>query len=181
MLFRKLSPTECEVLYTIWSLQRKTGLDEKSEVTAEVLGAKLDKTPAYIRKVISQIRAIGDNYIVTNSCFPSGKHRGRPHASYHLNSEDVITLTDTAFMLMQLVEFPPSRPNLIERSQFLDHLVNKLGMDRALACDPMEVATNVGYVHEYKSGFIFYTDRVLYEQGYILKLAKIFITQQIQH
>lgn len=174
--FRPLANSACELLYAIWELQSKTG-NQGMGVTRTDIAAKLKKTENRVSGIIYSIQSVSASYLITIPHPRPGKEgeRGHPLNYYHLNHKELVTLPETALMLLELVDFPSEKKLRINRHQFVRYLVqnNKVKESEDVLQTRITWAIEKSYLYGSVDGdFIWPHERIDCERAYLKLVAR---------
>jgi hypothetical protein len=112
------------LLYAIWEIQSEFGNYGKG-VTRKEMAARLGKTENRVSGIIHSIQSASASYLRAVPHPPPGKEgeRGHPLNHYHLNHEEIVTIPETARILLELTEFPSEMKLRINRNEFVKYLM----------------------------------------------------------
>jgi hypothetical protein len=169
---KTVTATQAKVLFAIWTLQTKR--DRRTDITVLDLSGKLAFDASYVRKILSEIERMSEKYVLIHSCAPAVAtvKRGRPLRSYQLNHEWLVTLPETASLLLELLSFPPEKQFRIRRSSFEEHITSRWSIEPELVHDRVDWSIGAGYIDDQIPDFLYPTDRIQCEQSYMELLAR---------
>jgi hypothetical protein len=142
----------------------------------EDIAMMLDRKKNYVSGVIHEINKISGDYLIRpTTFFPTEKEGqpGRPFSYYYLNQRDFVTITETAFILLNLSSFPQEAVGRISREKYVRHLTDNFGFDEEFVQGRISWAIEKEYLYADKSNdFIWPHERLSCERGYLNLLAQ---------
>ena len=170
--YQALTPTQCKVLFGIWQLTPKLE-QEGQAITAKVLAEALRMEVKHVQTVVRSIQRISVDYIITAPYFPPDRRgkRGHPVDSYHLNRERLATLPEVALVLLELLKFQREKRELVNRSLFVKHLVDRCHLEESLVQAAIDKSIETSYLVGLYQGYISPGERLICEKEYLELIA----------
>jgi hypothetical protein len=120
------------------------------------------------------IKQHGNRFLMERA-FPAPTGRaGRPAKSYSLNSKQVVTLPETAVILLELAKYSPTSPQRIRIDQFEAHVSAKFRLPLRFLRGRLKEAIKVGYIERPTDGHIWRSELIASERLFLALLAKEF-------
>ena len=176
ILQKALSSREAEVLFAIWKLEHQLRPEARGATRAEI-ATMLDMPPAYLSQLLYRI---GRSYVETGYFITQKeKHsRGRSPATYILNNENIVTLPETALILLQLMKFQDSSDYLINSKDFVEYFSQTHQLDKEFIQQQINILIDKGYLQRVSGDLIRPLSRVLRENEFLRLLASEYKTRE---
>jgi hypothetical protein len=146
-----ITPTMAETLLIIWEITGKN--NSKIIATRKVIEALLKQKGKNIRvsSVLADLNSLpGQKCIESFKAFETDKDRGvakqgQPPIAYCFHAE-MVTLPQTAIILLELMSFSPSENYLIYQDKFVEHIYAKYQWEKDFIKNRIIAATLAGYI-----------------------------------
>lgn len=147
-----ITPTMAEVLMVIWEITGKN--DAKILATRKTIENLLKQKGKNNIRVYSTLADL--NTLPSQKCVESFKafetdrekgtaKQGQPPIAYCFHAE-MVTLPQTASILLELMNFSPSETYLIYQDTFIDYICEKYKWERDFIENRIDAATQAGYI-----------------------------------
>lgn len=141
---------------------------------ARTLGIKT----GHLGKIISAITQISDeSYIRSRRLHgkQEGRKAGPPRVYYELIADHFVTFPETAFLLLQLLEFPKELPGRINYADFVQKITGQTSLDEPWISGRIQWAISNDYLVSDQAGvYIGCQERTALERPYLESLANHF-------
>jgi AraC-like DNA-binding protein len=146
------------------------------QATRDRLARALGIKPSYLAKILSGIRRISpDAYFTSYRLHKSARKTsqgGPPRVFYELNGERLATYPETAFLLLQLMQFPREIAKRINLDDFKAHFMSLTDLDNTVISGRLDWAIRNDYVTaDENQAYISCGERTVLEQPYLELLA----------
>lgn len=171
--YRALSQIESRVLYQVWRIEEELGMQKATRTRlAQALGIE----PSYLAKIVSRIRRISEEaYLQPYRLHASSKPRrpsGPPRVYYELNGAHFATFPETAFLLLELLDYPKEVSRRVNSADFFRSMTANTTLDDSSISARVEWALQNDYLASDEDGaYIACQERTLLEKPYLELLA----------
>jgi hypothetical protein len=168
--FNDLTKSQADLLFKILELQQSA---RTSRITNKLLAEETKMAEGTVRRIANRLVRVAQQYgYLDVHNIKSGKQPGRPKHHYLLNPKKIVTLPETALLLLELLKFPEKMPLLIDRAEFEKHLISVHGIEARLVPDRIVAAMEIGYIETEYDGLIYPSQRTSCERLYLELLVR---------
>lgn len=179
--YRTLSKAVCDVLEAIWQLEVK--LEPKARgATTEEIADKIGRKEGYVRQLIYEINQMSEEiskmigipieYLATYENIED-EGPGRPHNTYLLNHDNLVTEPETALILLELQRTPKVKRYYVARSDFAKYLADELGFTDGSTNMRIDLAIGNAYINsDQETGFLRPSPRIRCEKRWLDRVVE---------
>jgi hypothetical protein len=177
-----ITPTMAEVIMAIWEITGKNN----SEILAtrksiENLLKQKAKSNIRVSSILTDLNALPSQKCIESfKAFKTDREKGtakqgQPPIAYCFHAE-MVTLPQTASILLELMNFSPSETYLIYQDTFVEYIYKKYGWEMDFIENRIDAATQAGYIITSKitsnRNSLWGSVRIQREWEYLLLLSK---------
>jgi hypothetical protein len=171
--FRHLSPRLAQLLNCLAVLEKK-----KDIATRKKLASMMRISPSNISYLVNRLKAYPVLYLKAYTdegdlveLAKTTRNPGRLPTAYYLDVDRVISLAETARLVIEALDLSRKVGNL-NRSELARHVVNQYGLAKVFVRERLAYCLKNGYLDCTDGKIITITDRTMAELGYLTLLAE---------
>lgn len=166
-------------MYQVWRIEEEIGMQKATRTRlAHALGIKL----SYLAKIVSQIRDISEDAYLSSfrlhTASKQARPNGPPRVYYELKGENLATFPETAFLLLELLEYPKEMSRRVNTGDFVNSMAAKTNLEGPKILARIQWALEHDYLAADDEMHVACQERTALELPYLKLLASHFAVSQ---